>query len=607
MNASASSSRPASSALPCGTRLGEFELTGVIGEGGFGIVYSAHDAILERTVAIKEYLPAAFSQRDAEGTVVPKEAQHTDTFKAGLAGFINEARLLAKFSHPGLVEVFRFWEANGTAYMAMRHYPGMTLRQVLRTSRLAVSEPWLCETLDPVLLALQELHRDQCYHRDIAPDNIMVLPNGRSVLMDFGAARRLISGRSEVHATVIKPGYAPIEQYYDDGSMVQGAWTDVYAVGGLLYHAMTGKVPVQAISRMVSDPLRHVADLTGGQFSARLCDVVMKCLAVMPDQRYQSIEELRTALGWVSMLGGSSVVHSAPMTAQEDYPATEQLTVPTPLQSLSPSQPGLSRPLSDTHAADVPVTGFALDLDLDADTSELVTVAVTRTTSQSLPVMASVGAKATVEPAAGLAPPKPEADQAPLEQPEPDLNEPLPPETESEAASPASGRDSARRAGIAVAALLLVAAGVYFFSQTPDQGSAAVAPMPAASQAVAAALAVSADAAVVAVSGAEPTTAASEVAVATPALTAAPVAGVSTASPMASAGSGGVIRIELQGGWGTVFVDGVQKGTVPPVLVVKVAAGTHQVEIRNPAVQSVSQTVTLAAGGKAVVRHNFAK
>jgi len=290
----------ASSALPLGSRLGEFEVTGVIGEGGFGIVYSAHDRSLDRIVAIKEYLPSAFAVRTTSGTVQVRSAEHAKIFAAGLASFINEARMLGNFSHPGLVEVFQFWEANGTAYMVMRYYRSPTLREVLRTTPEVATEQWLRETLDPILVAVQELHAEQCYHRDISPDNILVGANGRSVLMDFGAARRIIGGMTCALTTVLKPGYAPIEQYSEDGSMHQGAWTDIYAVGGLLYNAMTGKVPVQAISRMMNDPLKSVSVAARSEYSEEFCRVVMKCLAVMPENRYQTIGELRAALGWGS-------------------------------------------------------------------------------------------------------------------------------------------------------------------------------------------------------------------------------------------------------------------------------------------------------------------
>ena len=333
----------ASSAMPPGTRLGEFEITGVVGEGGFGIVYSARDSSLDRIVAIKEYLPSAFAGRTVSGTVQVRSEEHSKTFNAGLSSFINEARMLAKFSHPGLVEVFRFWEANGTAYMAMRYYRGVTLREMLRTNPQIATEQWLCETLDPILLALQELHNERCYHRDIAPDNILVLPNGRSVLMDFGAARRIIGGMTRALTTVLKPGYAPIEQYSDDGSMQQGAWTDIYAVGGLLYHAMTGKVPVQAISRMMNDPLKPVAIAARGEYSVNLCNVVMKCLAVMPENRYQTIDELREALGWVTTPVSSTVIFqrtgyvTPPQTAAAQRPVTADTHVPLPLGAPSPA------------------------------------------------------------------------------------------------------------------------------------------------------------------------------------------------------------------------------------------------------------------------------
>ena len=366
----------ASSALPAGSRLGEFEITGVIGEGGFGIVYSARDSSLDRIVAIKEYLPAAFASRNSTGMVHVRSEENSKTFNAGLSSFINEARMLAKFSHPGLVEVFRFWEGNGTAYMAMRYYRGVTLREMLRTNPQVVTEQWLCETLDPILLALQELHHEKCYHRDIAPDNILVLPNGRSVLMDFGAARRIIGGMTRALTTVLKPGYAPIEQYSDDGSMAQGAWTDIYAVGGVLYHAMTGKVPVQAISRMMNDPLKPVAAAARSEFSPVLTDAVMKCLSVMPENRYQTIDELRAALGWVTTPVSSTVVFSkttmaTPVnnlltTAAASLPPTPSVAVPVaavpsvaldPMAALAVSSPATGDALSDLLSTpNVPAT-----------------------------------------------------------------------------------------------------------------------------------------------------------------------------------------------------------------------------------------------------------
>jgi serine/threonine protein kinase len=161
-----------SNALPLGTRIHEFEITRVIGEGGFSVVYLAFDHTLHRSIALKEYIPSALASRRGDYTVAVRSAQHQQTFEAGLRSFINEARLLAQFDHPSLVKVYRFWEANGTAYMAMPHYDGRTLKQILREHPEQATQAWLCELLVPLLDALELLHRRRCYHRDIAPDNI---------------------------------------------------------------------------------------------------------------------------------------------------------------------------------------------------------------------------------------------------------------------------------------------------------------------------------------------------------------------------------------------------------------------------------------------------
>jgi len=118
--------------LPRGTRLGEFEITGLVGEGGFGIVYLAHDHVLGRDVALKEYMPSALAARSEASTVVVRAARYEEPFQAGLRSFINEARLLARFDHPSLVKVYRFWGANGTAYMVMPFYEGITLKVMLK-------------------------------------------------------------------------------------------------------------------------------------------------------------------------------------------------------------------------------------------------------------------------------------------------------------------------------------------------------------------------------------------------------------------------------------------------------------------------------------------
>ncbi len=538
MNTQAPSFVVASSALPVGTRLGEFEITGVVGEGGFGIVYSAHDSSLDRIVAVKEYLPSAFSGRTTQGQVQVKSEVHRKTFEMGLSSFINEAKLLAKFSHPGLVEVFRFWEANGTAYMAMRYYRGVTLRELLRTSPELVTEQWLCQTLDPILLALSELHSEKCYHRDIAPDNILVLPNGRSVLMDFGAARRIISGMTQALTVVLKPGYAPVEQYDDDGAMPQGAWTDIYAVGGLLYHLMTGKVPVQAISRMISDPLKPVSDLARGSYSKQLCDVVMKCLAVLPNNRYQTVDELRAALGWVSTPGQSTLILTRPavVPAVNDSESAAVLTVPTVPQPVQ----GPVTASGSERATDLLASAPALD------PMEMLNDLV----ASSLPAgPRTIQQVATAEPL-------------------PSLVEP--------AARSARSRNVLLVGGL-VAAAVVLGITAFFYSGTQRTVETKTAPVP---------------------------TAIAPGSVTDPGSGPAVQSAASSPAP-APADSAGTVRFELKNGWGTVFVDGEDKGTAPPVIVVELSGGMHQIELRNPALPTVRRTVEVIPGKIVVVRHTF--
>jgi len=279
-------------------RLGEFETTGIVGRGGFSVVYSARDFSLRRTIAIKEYLPSAIAMRMPDGTIALKSPEHHQAFRAGLESFLNEARLLAQFMHPALVHVYRVWEQNGTAYMAMQYCVGKTLNQISQSEPLKVrDEGWLKVTFAPILDALELLHANNCYHRDISPDNILILDSGGPVLLDFGAARQIVGGMTQALTVVLKPGFAPIEQYSDDASVQQGSWTDVYGVGAVLYYLLTGKPPLAAVARVVKDPMAKLADsneFAGVSRSFR--HAIDRALAVHSNQRIQTIAELREAL-----------------------------------------------------------------------------------------------------------------------------------------------------------------------------------------------------------------------------------------------------------------------------------------------------------------------
>jgi serine/threonine protein kinase len=285
-------------ALPNGTRLAEFEIIGRIGEGGFSIVYLAMDHSLQRTVAMKEYMPSSLAVRTGRSQVQPRSHRHQDTFETGLRSFVNEARLLAQFDHPALVKVFRFWEINGTAYTVMPYYQGPTLKEAVQSGRVPRSEEWLVSLLSPLTEALMVIHAAQCYHRDIAPDNILLLDgSSKPLILDFGAARRVIGDMTQALTVILKPGYAPVEQYAEVPGMRQGPWTDVYALAAVVYWVVTGATPPASVGRMLNDTFVPAAKRAEGRYSARFLAAIDRALALRPEHRTPSIQEFRNDLG----------------------------------------------------------------------------------------------------------------------------------------------------------------------------------------------------------------------------------------------------------------------------------------------------------------------
>lgn len=333
-------------ALPPGTRLGEFELQRVLGEGGFGIVYLAWDSMLERRVAVKEYMPSSLASRAGSSTqVYVKSERYRETFELGLKSFIKEAKTLAQFDHPSLVKVYRYWEAHGTAYMAMPFYEGRTLKDELMANGLP-SEDWLMAMLDPLTEALRVVHGEQWYHRDIAPDNIMLLAgSGRPLLLDFGAARRVIGDMTQALTVILKPGYAPLEQYAEVPDMRQGPWTDIYALCAVLYYAIAGKTPPPAVGRMLNDtlvPLTSMASLPPGRHSQRLLQAVMAGLSVRPEDRTQNIDEFRRQIGLDGGMPAPAPTASAARPAPAPAAGARPAAAPQPAPAALPAPAGAS-------------------------------------------------------------------------------------------------------------------------------------------------------------------------------------------------------------------------------------------------------------------------
>ena len=335
-------------ALPLGTRFGEFEILRVVGVGGFGIVYLAQDHSLERQVALKEYMPAALAARGNGSQITVRSAAFVETYAVGLRSFVNEARLLARFDHPSLVKVYRFWEDNGTAYMVMPFLRGMTLRDARRGMARAPDEAWIRSVIDPLLGALDALHREGVYHRDIAPDNILLPPEGPPILLDFGAARHVISDRTQSLTAILKPNYAPIEQYADMTTMRQGPWTDIYALGAVMHFLLFGAPPPPATARAVQPDAEPIGQRVVPGVSARFLAVVEWTLGVRPLERPQNIAALRDALSGLSsapdpVRGADVAVPRATAPVSSAAKAPDAPTMFPPTQRVGPS-PADTRP-----------------------------------------------------------------------------------------------------------------------------------------------------------------------------------------------------------------------------------------------------------------------
>jgi len=284
-------------ALRPGQMIGRYEIVSVLGQGGFGITYRARDVQLGREVAIKEYLPSALAFRQDGATVLPRTTRLADDFGWGRERFVSEGQTLATLHRtPAIVHVFDFLEANGTAYIVMELLSGETLEDRLARSGKVGPED-IDRILWPLLDGLEQVHNAGFLHRDIKPANILLDAAGNPTLIDFGASRAAMAGRTAVMTAIFTPGYAAAEQMT---SAKQGPPADIYGLSATLYHAITGKVPPGAFDRMLDDTYQPLAKLRPAGFASGLLTGIDAGLAVAARDRPQSIAGWRPLLGLTS-------------------------------------------------------------------------------------------------------------------------------------------------------------------------------------------------------------------------------------------------------------------------------------------------------------------
>ncbi|HRY15724.1 MAG TPA: SUMF1/EgtB/PvdO family nonheme iron enzyme, partial [Candidatus Competibacteraceae bacterium] len=378
-------------ALPNGYNLHRYQIEGVLGAGGFGITYRAIHEALQNEVAIKEYFPAEWAYRDHNGVNVRPNAQgqiparqgEPACYQWGLERFLDEAKILVQVNHPGVVRVRDYFAANGSAYIVMEYEDGESLSAMLQRGGI-LAEHELHRLLGDIMPALEAVHSQNYLHRDLKPSNLYIRSrDGHVMLLDFGAARQALGRRTRSVTSVVTPGYSPIEQYVTVGEDY-GPWTDIYALGAVLYRCITGAPPIEAPGRVLKDPVQPAIEIGAGLYSRGLLQVVDQALAVRPEDRFQSVAAMRQALQETDQVNSQVDFSQVPPIRPDllDLPSSTSLrfeplaprsrpSLPSthwPDKQKSPSKP--SHPSARTHEAPPQETpslssGPSLDWTLD--------------------------------------------------------------------------------------------------------------------------------------------------------------------------------------------------------------------------------------------------
>jgi len=291
-------SKPKPSPLPPDTLIGGYRVIRKVAAGGFGVVYLAVDAAGQQ-VAIKEYLPASLATREPTALSPQVPPEKLSLYRLGLKSFFEEGRSLAQISHPSVVSVMNFFRENDTVYMVMNYLEGASLQEFIIIARdlkqaKVFRESTIRSLIDEVLRGLRIVHQHKMLHLDIKPANIFITDDNKAVLIDFGAAREVLSKEGNFIRPMYTPGFAAPEMYRRDGSM--GPWTDIYAIGACMYACMQGYPPNEAPQRIPNDRMAVVLKRLQGVYSDNLIEIVQWCMALDPLARPQSVFALQKEL-----------------------------------------------------------------------------------------------------------------------------------------------------------------------------------------------------------------------------------------------------------------------------------------------------------------------
>ncbi len=338
-------------ALPSGCMLDEYRIDSILGAGGFGVTYKAMDTHLDTWVAVKEYFPVEWSFRSPDGVTVHPNTQGDATaakgevsdYIWGLERFLDEARVLARIQHPYVVGVKRYFRAHGTAYIVMAFEEGEPLSAILQDGE-TLGEDQVRGLLEDVLPALRAVHEQGYLHRDIKPANLYVRASDHRVLLiDFGAAREAVGRHSKSVTSLVTPGYSPPEQYTTRNDRY-GTWTDVYALGAVLYRCVVGHTPIEAAERLLEDSLEPASKICAGRYSTNLLRVIDQALAVRPEQRFRTVADMQEALCGSPDEDSDETVIMAPLlakSAKAHYGVeTARLTGSPTQRAVEPEQAG---------------------------------------------------------------------------------------------------------------------------------------------------------------------------------------------------------------------------------------------------------------------------